>query len=324
MNKWHLVLASVALAGTLAVPVAEASTYTVQKGDTLSKIALAHGTTVDSLKTWNKLKQDHIYVKQELIVAKGQPTGGGAAPVPVKKPGVAGKEGAGTTVKPDAVVSTTYTYSVVKGDNLTKIASKNNTTIAKLKEWNGLSSDAIYVNQTLMIKKEGAASNGPVESGNRQEPSAAARYADQEIAARLAVEKKITGQPSEASREKYEKVIETAQALVGAPYIYGGNTPSGFDCSGFVSHVYSNATANMTRKSSLDYFMNDTTVVEKPVPGDVVFFKNTYLPTISHMGIYIGSNQFIHAGTDGVEVSDLSYDYWKTRFVAYKRFNSMK
>ena len=323
MNKWHLVLASVALAGTLAVPVAEASIYTVQKGDTLSKIALAHGTTVDSLKTWNKLQQDNIYVKQELVVAKGKPTVGGTAPVQAKKPGASSKEGAVAAIKPEAVASPTYTYSVVKGDNLMKIASQNNTTVAKLKEWNGLSTDTIYVNQTLIIKKEGATPNGPVESRNRQEPSATG-HADREIAARLAVEKKITGQPSKASRDKYEKVIETAQALVGTPYIYGGNTPSGFDCSGFVSHVYSNAAANITRKSSLDYFMNDTTVVEKPIPGDVVFFKNTYLPTISHMGIYIGNNQFIHAGTDGVEVSDLSYDYWKTRFVAYKRFNSMK
>ena len=321
MNKWHFVLASVALAGTLAVPVAEASTYTVQKGDTLSKIALAHGTTVDSLKTWNKLQQDNIYVKQELVVAKGKPTVGGTAPVQAKKPGSSGKEGAVAAIKPEAVASPTYTYSVVKGDNLTKIASKNNTTVAKLKEWNGLSTDAIYVNQTLIIKKEGAASKEPAPSAEAGRP---ADNADREIAARLVVEKKITGQPNKASRDKYEKVIETAQALVGTPYIYGGNTPSGFDCSGFVSHVYSNAAANITRKSSLDYFMNDTTVVDKPIPGDVVFFKNTYLPTISHMGIYIGNNQFIHAGTDGVEVSNLSYDYWKTRFVAYKRFNSMK
>lgn len=124
----------------------------------------------------------------------------------------------------------------------------------------------------MIIKKEGAASSGPVESGDRQEASAAAGHTDREIATRLAVEKKITAQPSKASREKYEKVIETTQALVGTPYRYGGNTPSGFDCSGFVSHVHSNAAANITRKSSLDYFMNDTTVVEKPIPGDVVFF----------------------------------------------------
>ncbi|MGM9951529.1 MAG: LysM peptidoglycan-binding domain-containing protein [Lysinibacillus sp.] len=321
MKKWQFILSSAALAGMLAVPVAEASTYTVQKGDTLSKIAIAHGTTIASLKAWNKMQQDTIYVDQKLVVANIQQPAEGGGPTSGKKPGVSGKGDTGEAIKPGAATSETYTYSVVKGDSLTKIASQNNTTVAKLKEWNGLSSDAIYVNQKLLIKKEEPALNGTNSSAEAEKPTG---NADQEIAARLAMEKKITVQPSAASREKYAKVIETARALIGTPYVYGGNTPLGFDCSGFVSHVYSNAATGITRKSSLDYFMNDTTVVANPIPGDVVFFKNTYIATISHMGIYIGNNEFIHAGTNGVEISKLSYDYWDTRLVAYKRFNSIK
>ena len=329
MNKWKFILASAALAGMLAAPMAEASTYTVQKGDTLSKIAQAHGTTIASLKEWNKLLQDTIYVNQKLVVAKGRQSAGASAPNSGKKPGVSDKGDTGKVNKPSAVTSQSYTYIVLKGDSLTKIASKNNTTVAKLKEWNGLSSDAIYVNQTLVVKKEEMASNGPAVSlkgpdSSLKERKPVVSNADREIAARLAVEKKITVQPSTATKEKYTKVIETARALIGTPYVYGGNTTMGFDCSGFVSYVYSTATAGITRKSSLDYFMNDTTLVENPIPGDVVFFKNTYISTISHMGIYIGNNQFIHAGTDGVEISNVSYDYWDARFVAYKRFNSIK
>lgn len=325
MRKWKFMLASVALTSMLAAPITHASTYTVQKGDTLSKIALAHGTTIASLKQWNNLKQDTIFVNQKLVVAKKQQTTTGANQNANKPPGVA------TTVpaiKPSAVTSKIYTYIVVKGDNLTKIASKNNTTVAKLKEWNALSSDSIYVNQTLVIKKEELASNGPVTSlpiqnqPTETEPPNVSN-ADKEIAAKLAAEKKIMVQPSAASQEKYGKVIEIARSLIGTPYVYGGNTTLGFDCSGFVKYVYTNATVNMSRKSSLDYFMNDTTVVGNPVPGDVVFFKNTYIPTISHMGIYIGNNQFIHAGSNGVEISNLSYSYWDTRFVAFKRFNQI-
>lgn len=325
MRKWQILLASVAMTSVLAAPVAQAATYTVQKGDTLSKIATAHGTTVASLKQWNSLQEDTIFVNQQLIVTKGQTTSTTVGQTS-KPPSTA------TTVpviKPSAVTSKIYTYIVEKGDNLSKIATKNNTTVAKLKEWNGLSSDAIYVNQTLIIKKEQLTSAGPVVSLPGEDQPAGSQQptvsdAEKEIAAQLAAEKKITVQPSTASLEKYKKVIETAQSLIGTPYIYGGNTLAGFDCSGFVKYVYTNAMVNMSRKSSLDYFMNDTTVVANPVPGDVVFFKNTYIPTISHMGIYIGNNQFIHAGSNGVEVSSLSYSYWDTRFVAFKRFNQIQ
>ena len=69
--------------------------------------------------------------------------------------------------------------------------------------------------------------------------------------------------------------------------------------------------------------MNDTTVVSNPMPGDVVFFKNTYKSGISHMGIYLGDGTFIHAGDNGVEQSNINYSYWKDRFVAFKRFNEV-
>ncbi|MCY1464650.1 putative peptidoglycan endopeptidase LytE [compost metagenome] len=55
-----------------------------------------------------------------------------------------------------------------------------------------------------------------------------------------------------------------------------------------------------------------------------MFFENTYKEGISHMGIYLGDNKFIHAGTDGVEVSDVTYSYWSSKLVAYKRFDSVK
>ena len=78
------------------------------------------------------------------------------------------------------------------------------------------------------------------------------------------------------------------------------------------------------RASSEGYFYGNTTHVENPVPGDLVFFENTYKEGISHMGIYLGDNKFIHAGTDGVEVSDVTYSYWSSKLVAYKRFDSVK
>ena len=329
MKKWQFILASTAMTTVLIAPIVEASTYTVEKGDTLSKIAVKHNTTIALLKEWNNLQSDSIYIDQKLIVSKKQQTSSNT------NSQASSTVNTTTAIKPSATTAKISTYVVVKGDNLTKIASKNNTTVANIKQWNGLTSDKIYMDQTLIIRKEALASTGPIVSltgpnsagtGNSsvEVPSPDILSADQEIAAQLAKEKKIQTAPSVKNLEKYTDLITLANSLLGIPYVYGGNSVNGFDCSGFVNYIYSNAGFNITRKSSLDYFMNDTTIVANPVPGDVVFFKNTYIPTISHMGVYIGNNQFIHAGSNCVEVSNLSYDYWDTRFVAFKRFNVVK
>ena len=330
MKKWQFILASTAMTTVLIAPMVEASTYTVEKGDTLSKIAMKYNTTIALLKEWNNLQSDSIYIDQKLIVSKKQQTSSNS------NSQASSTVNTTTAIKPSATTAKVYTYVVVKGDNLTKIASKNNTTVANIKQWNGLTSDKIYMDQTLIIRKEELASVGPVVSllgpnssettGNSPTvaPSPGVSSADQEIAAQLAKEKKIQTNPSMINLEKYKDAINLASSLIGTPYLYGGNSVNGFDCSGFVSYVYSNAGFSVTRKSSLDYFMNDTTIVENPIPGDVVFFKNTYISTVSHMGVYIGDNQFIHAGSSGIEVSNLSYDYWDTRFVAFKRFNVVK
>ena len=330
MKKWQFILAATAMTTVLVAPMAEASTYTVEKGDTLSKIAMKHNTTIALLKEWNNLQSDSIYINQKLIVSKKQPTSSNT------NSQASSTVNTTNAIKPSATTAKISTYVVVKGDNLTKIASKNNTTVTNIKQWNGLTSDKIYVGQTLIIRKNQLASAGPITSltgsngsgtaGNSSPvaPSPGVSSADQEIAAQLAKEKQIQTAPSMTNLEKYTDAINLANSLLGIPYVFGGNSVSGFDCSGFVNYVYSNAGFNITRKSSLDYFMNDTTIVSNPVPGDVVFFKNTYISTISHMGIYIGNNQFIHAGSNGVEISKLSYDYWNTRFVAFKRFNVVK
>lgn len=319
MKKWQFILASTAMTPVLMTPIVEASTYTVEKGDTLSKIAEKHNTTIALLKEWNNLKSDSIYIEQKLIVSKKQYRSSNTNSL------ASSTVNTTTVIKPSANTAKIYTYVVVKDDNLTKIALKNNTTVAKVKEWNGLTSDKIYVDQTLIIRKEELASVGPVVSLSGANASGTAGpNADQEIAAQLATEKEIKTSPSMTNSKKYTGVISLANSLIGTPYVYGGNSVNGFDCSGFVSYVYSNAGFSITRKSSLDYFMNDTIVVANPVPGDIVFFKNTYISTVSHMGVYIGDNQFIHAGSNGIEISSLSYDYWDTRFVAFKRFNIVK
>lgn len=330
MKKHKLTLFSTGILATslFLAPIAEASTYVVQKGDNLSKISKTYNATVNELKTWNQLKNDTIYVGQKLVVANStssnsSPTNTSKAKAPVIKQTVPSNA---NTYNHQSVSnrqsSNSATYKVVSGDTLSKIANKHNLTVAKLKSINNLTSDLIYVGQVLKVSEAAVSEVKSSEITVKEEIDLKAEQAERAISQQLAKESVIYSYPKNGNT--YQDVIKLAKSLVDTPYAFGGNSPEGFDCSGFVQYVYSNAGLSVVRKSSEDYFMNDTTTVNRPVAGDVIFFKNTYKSGISHMGIYIGNGEFIHAGSNGVEVSKLSYNYWDTRYVAFKRFNEVK
>lgn len=119
--------------------------YTVQKGNTLSFIAKKYNTTVATLKNWNNLKSDTIYIGQKLIIGKGET---------VENAGLEENTNSNNQV----TMSNKY-YTVQKGNSLFVIAKKYNTTVAKLKSWNNLRSDTIYIGQKLIVSKSGKAVN---------------------------------------------------------------------------------------------------------------------------------------------------------------------
>ena len=325
-SKWKFAIAMSIGCAVFVAPSAEASTYVVQSGDSLYKIAQKFNITIDQLKQWNNLSTDKLFVNQTLIVAS-----------PGQSNTVIPNESIGH-ISPDTVSSKLKTYRVVSGDTLSKIASRNNTTVKKLKEWNGIQSDLIKVGQVLIVQKQSLINSVPLGSigtstdlptnngGNTSNNSGsnASNEIDAMIEKQLSSETMIYSKPSAANLAKYEKLLNLSKTFMGVPYVFGGNTPAGFDCSGFISYVYNQVGIKNQRRTSLDYFLKDTTIVKEPVPGDLVFFKNTYIPTISHMGIYIGNGEMIHAGSKGIEVTKLSYKYWSDRFVAFKRLKAVK
>ncbi|PKG44782.1 MULTISPECIES: C40 family peptidase [unclassified Planococcus (in: firmicutes)] len=113
-------------------------------------------------------------------------------------------------------------------------------------------------------------------------------------------------------------VVSKALALKGIPYRFGGTTTAGFDCSGFVQYAFKKAGKSVSRTTLSQYAQSYK--VSSPRPGDLVFFANTYRPGISHVGIYIGNNQFVHSGGSKAEVKSLSGPYWGKKFHSFKRF----
>ncbi|EMF47428.1 endopeptidase, cell wall lytic activity [Planococcus halocryophilus Or1] len=113
-------------------------------------------------------------------------------------------------------------------------------------------------------------------------------------------------------------VVSEALALKGIPYKFGGTTTAGFDCSGFIQYAFKQAGKSVSRSTLTQYAESYT--VSTPQPGDLVFFANTYRAGISHVGIYIGNNQFVHSGGAKAEVKSMNDPYWGKKFHSFKRF----
>jgi peptidoglycan endopeptidase LytE len=113
-------------------------------------------------------------------------------------------------------------------------------------------------------------------------------------------------------------LINYAKKLIGTPYLWGGTSPSGFDCSGFIYYVFKNSQGITLPRTAATLYSNVGLKVSSPSAGDLVFFQ-TSSSGVSHVGIYIGNGQFISATSSrGVKIDYLNSTYWKPRYVGAK------
>lgn len=115
------------------------------------------------------------------------------------------------------------------------------------------------------------------------------------------------------------RIVQTAMSYVGVPYAYGGTSPSGFDCSGFVRYVYAANGISLPRTADAQYGSGYGVSSGQLQPGDLVFFS-TYEDGPSHSGIYLGGGRFISATSSrGVAIDSLYSSYWGPRYIGAKR-----
>jgi D-gamma-glutamyl-meso-diaminopimelic acid endopeptidase CwlS/peptidoglycan endopeptidase LytE len=284
-------------------------TYQIKTGDSLWKISNDHQVSVQNIMMYNNLENSTIYVGQTLMLApKSTQTS----------------------------VPTSPSYTVKSGDSLWGIAAAHGISIAELKSLNELTSDVIFVGQVLKVKA--SASIPPthshtymVKSGDSlwgiatkhdlsvsQLKSLNNLISDTIFVGQLLI---VSGQPDAktdpvSNVSKVDTLITEAKKYIGVPYVWGGTTTTGFDCSGYLHFVYQKVGISIPR--TVATIWKATTPIASPKIGDLVFFE-TYSAGPSHAGIYLGNNQFIHASSSkGVTISDLNDTYWKPRYLGVR------
>ncbi|MBQ9168619.1 MAG: SH3 domain-containing protein [Oscillospiraceae bacterium] len=118
-----------------------------------------------------------------------------------------------------------------------------------------------------------------------------------------------------------QKIVDCAMQYLGVPYVWGGSSPSGFDCSGLVQYVARSCGFSIGRTVTQQWPYGTEVSKDNLQPGDIVFFTNTYTSGFSHVGIYVGDGNFIHSPSSGsvVKISSLDSSYYASHYYGARR-----
>ncbi|MHB8291499.1 MAG: C40 family peptidase [bacterium] len=269
---------------------------TVQPGYTLSQIASKYNTSVSSIMSVNGLSNYNIYTGQKLKIVSG-----------------------GSYVPQQPAVTYGH-YTVRFGDTLSLVAQKYNTSISKLKNLNHLYSNVIRQGAVLTVPESYKVADNNINhySNNSNDKPASFEVLHKNVY------KNSNNNLNSYKNNGYigKKIVKIAFKYHGVPYVWGGTTRNGMDCSGFVQHVFKKLDISIPRTALEQSRLGKYVPKSKLKPGMLLFFK-TYASYISHVGIYIGHGKFIqeNSGVGKVTVNSLSNEYFERTYAFAKSIN---
>jgi cell wall-associated NlpC family hydrolase len=216
------------------------------------------------------------------------------------------------------IANAAQVHKVRQGDTLWAISKHYGVSIYSIKCVNNVSSNKpLKLGLNLKIPADNQASQKPKAKVAKRALSnkAVTRFGARE-ARRLAKLSKA----ADSDYAQHPEVVQTALAYRGSRYVRGGTGRRGFDCSGFTRFVYSKYGVSLPHQSGAQSRCGIPVSRSELKPGDLLFF-HTRRRAISHVGIYIGNNRFVHASTPGrgVMVSSLGEAYYATRYRCARR-----
>lgn len=285
MRRTFLTFMILASLATPTLAAGDFEYYQVRSGDTLESIAKRHRIQAEQIVTANRsvLGAGQVLVPGTILTLPEAPPLERKTPVPKK-------------TKPRAPSAPVLpgTGHVSTGGGVVQVQGSPN-------------------HRNRFVGSDGRAMDVPayVPPVDPEEVAAAAAAAADEASGRRSMASR-SGRPVRG-------VLATANRFMGVPYVWGGEDPSGFDCSGFVQYVYAMHGVRLPRTADIQFGAGRAVPRGQEQPGDLVFFE-TYAPGASHVGIYLGSGSFIHASSVGfVRVSSLSEDYFQSRYLGARR-----
>ncbi|MHB9130683.1 MAG: C40 family peptidase [Armatimonadota bacterium] len=288
-------------------------TYTVQAGDTLSEIAYRYSTPLDDLAKLNNVgNPDLIYVGQELTLPAGAALRGedpmlDASPImPVAQPSTivpAPPQNGGISLPQGLLTAMLPKITVTDTPKITLPAPATSITREQPQKPSAEQTRITSIEPTKAVPVEQKVQ--PRELTTRELIEQRSKIVEQQRRREQAAQN-----PPSSSRGK--QIVDTAQRFIGTPYRWGGLSSRGLDCSGLVVRVMKLHGKDVSHSAAALYHQGTRVKYNELRAGDLVFF-NTTRPGISHVGIFIGENKFIHASTSrGVRVDRLEGYYSRT------------
>ncbi len=283
-------------------------THKVKKGDSLQRLAKKYGVSVSQLKHTNGLRSNKLSLGQSIVIKEeNQRTAKKDSRVRVStraiRAQVRDQETEAVTSENDGQF---IEYRVKRGDTLDKIASRFNVEKQELIETNNLPSGKnkkVAPGKTILVPRI-------IEEDNDDGDN-------------IVAFKSMPVKPWKNSDERY-MLVKVAKSFMGAPYKYGGNSLRGLDCSAYVKKIYEIFDVQLPRSAREQYQVGSRIARNELTVGDLVFFKTRrYANYPTHVGIFIGDGNFIHAssgkGRLGVKIDSLTSDYYSGAFIGGTR-----